>query len=299
MKRITGRRAPSARDRAVSRVLWITLALNIVVSGLKLVFGLLSGAVSMVADGFPSLLDAAGNIVGLVGIHAARKAPDADHPYGHRKFEALASLAISILLFISCYEIVTAVFSRLGGSHGIQPTPATFAVMGVTLVINVFVTRFEHREGERLQSMILKADAKHTQSDVFASLAVVGSLVAGALEFPVVDLVVAAGLAGLIAYSGFQIVAGAFSVLSDSQVVDPHLVATLATQEEEVAHVHHVRSRGLPDDIHIDFHLHVSPLMTVARAHSMAHRAADRVKAGIPGVTDVVVHIEPDDEHEV
>lgn len=288
----------SARDRAVSRVLWITLGLNILVSGLKLGFGLLSGAVSMVADGFHSLLDATGNIIGLVGLHGARKAPDDDHPYGHRKFEALAALAISILLFISCYEIITAVISRIGSSHGIHPTPYTFVAMGVTILVNIWVTRYEHREGERLQSMILKADAKHTQSDVFASLAVVASLVAGALNFPVLDLVVAGGVACLIAYSGYQIVAGAFSVLSDSQVVDPEVVAVLAQEEAEVTYVHHVRSRGLPDDIHIDFHLHVSPLMTVAKAHGMAHRAADRVKAGIPGVTDVVVHIEPDDEHE-
>jgi cation diffusion facilitator family transporter len=265
---------------------------------LKLVFGYLSGALSMVADGFHSTLDASSNIVGLLGLKAARQPPDDDHPYGHRKFEALAALGISLFLFITCYEILTQVIGRIGGDHRVEPRLITFLVMAVTIGINLVVTRYERREGKRLRSMILLADAKHTQSDVFASLGVVVSLIAAVLDYSVLDLVAAVAIAGFIAYSGYTIVHGAFSVLADAQVVDPGEVVRLALEVEGITAAHRVRSRGLPDDIHIDLHLHVRPDMTIRSAHDLAHEVTDRIRTGIPGVIDVVVHVEPEGEHE-
>ncbi len=285
------------RDRAVSRVLRVTLGLNFLVAVLKLVFGLAAGAVSMVADGFHSILDGSSNIVGLVGLNIARKGPDKDHPYGHRKFEALAALAISIFLFLSCYEIVTQVIGRFGSGHIVEATPLTFGIMGFTMLVNFWVSRYESRQGEKWRSMILLADAKHTRSDVFASAAVLVSLVASRFDLPAVDLITALGLAGFIAYSGYQIVSGAFSVLSDSQVVDPAQVVEVATGVAGVTDAHRVRSRGLPDDVHVDLHVHVDPQMRVSEAHDLAHHVSDRIKDSFPGITDVVVHIEPEDEH--
>jgi cation diffusion facilitator family transporter len=285
------------RDRDVRRVLWITLVLNVLVAMLKLVFGFFAGAVSMLADGFHSLLDGSSNVVGLVGLKIAGKAPDADHPYGHRKAEALAAVGISLFLFITCYEILTEVWERLRGDHDVRPTAVTFAIMGFTLLVNVFITQYERREGKRLKSMILIADAKHTMSDVFTSIAVIVSLSAAVLDFPLLDLIVAVGIAGFIAYSGYTIIHEAFTVLSDSQAVDPVEVAEIAGGVAGILDAHHIRSRGLPDDVHLDFHIHVSPEMTVQAAHDLAHEAAERIKARIPGVTDVVVHVEPEGEH--
>lgn len=289
---------PGERDQQVNRVLWRVLFLNLFVATLKLVFGYLSGALSMVADGFHSTLDASSNIVGLLGLKVARQPPDADHPYGHRKFEALAALGIALFLFITCYEIMSEVISRIGGYHEVEPEVVTFLVMAITIAVNLVVTRYERREGKRLKSMILLADAKHTQSDVFASLGVVASLIAAVLDFSALDLVVAVTIAGFIAYSGYTIVSGAFSVLADAQVVDPEEVRRLAMEVEGVTNAHRVRSRGLADDIHIDLHLHVRPDMTIRNAHDLAHKATDRIRSEITGVTDVVVHVEPEGEHE-
>ena len=290
--------AVAERDRQVGRVLWIVLGLNLLVAALKLVFGLLSGALSMVADGFHSALDGTSNVVGLVGMKVARKAPDDDHPYGHRKFEALAALAISLFLFLTCWEIVSQVLARFHASHHVDVRPITFGVMLFTMAVNLVVTRYERRAGKKLRSMILLADSKHTQSDIFASFGVLISLVAALLNFPMMDLLVAVGIAGFIAWSGYTIVAEAFSVLSDSQRLDPDEVAQIASRVEGVTGAHRVRSRGLPDDIHVDLHLHVSPDMSIARAHKAGHEASERIKEEMAGVTDVVVHVEPEGDHE-
>ena len=286
------------RDQEVIRVLFRVLFLNLGVAVLKLIFGYLSGALSMVADGYHSVLDASSNVVGLVGINMARHAPDADHPYGHRKFEALAALGISIFLFLTCFEIVTSVIGRFTSTRQIEPRIITFLVMGVTLGVNFFVTRFERREGKRLQSMILMADAKHTQSDLFASAGVIISLVAALFDFFFIDLLTALLIAGFIAYSGYTIVSSAFLVLADTQMVDPDEVVRIAMEVEGISHAHRVRSRGLPNDIHVDLHLHVAPEMTVAKAHDLAHEASSRIREHVPGVTDVVTHLEPENKHE-
>jgi cation diffusion facilitator family transporter len=286
------------RDQEVSRTLWIVLVLNLLVAGLKLVFGVLSGALSLIADGFHSVLDGSSNVVGLVGLSVASRAPDADHPYGHRKFEALAALGISLFLFITCYEILTSVLGRFHGSHVIEARWVTFAVVVLTIGVNTFVTRYERSQGTRLKSMILLADARHTQSDIFASVGVLVSLVAARFHVYTLDLVVAVIIAGFIAYSGYLIVTGAFSVLSDSQVVDPERVIRIATGVQGVTHAHRVRSRGLPDDIHVDLHLHVPADMSIASAHELAHEASSRIRSEIDGVSDVVIHVEPEDEHE-
>jgi cation diffusion facilitator family transporter len=286
------------RDARVNRVLWIVLFLNLAVALLKLVFGFLSGALSMVADGFHSMLDASSNVVGLTGMRLAKRAPDPGHPYGHRKFEALAAVGISLFLFLTCYEILSSLVGRLREHQEIEPTLFTFVAMALAMGINFFVTRYEKRAAKRLRSLILAADARHTQSDVFASFGVIVSLVGALLGFPLIDTIMAIGIAGFIAYSGFLIVQSSFSVLADSQVVDPDQVARIASQVEGVSFAHRVRSRGLPDDIHVDLHVHVPPAMTVAQAHQLAHEASQRIRAEIEGVTDVVIHLEPDDTHE-
>jgi len=282
------------RDHAVVRVLWQILVLNVLVAVTKLVFGYFAGAVSMLADGLHSLLDSASNVLGLVGMHVAAKEPDEDHPYGHRKFEALTSLGIAMFLFITAYEVFKEVINRFHGAHEVHPRPETFVALGATLVINIFVTRYERRRGKQLRSAILMADAGHTQSDVYVTVGVILSLVAALLHFPILDVVVALVIVLFIAYSGYRIVIGAFSVLADSQVVDPEEVARLAALTRGVSLAHRVRSRGPADDIHVDLHIHVPPDMTTLNAHDVAHEVSDRIKREFLGVSDVVIHIEPD-----
>ena len=105
--------ALTSRSRGVSRVLLRVLVLNLAVAGAKLALGYATGAVSIISDGFHSLTDSASNVMGLVGLRIARKPPDADHPYGHRKFETLAAAGIFVFLLLVVIEVVQTAFSRL------------------------------------------------------------------------------------------------------------------------------------------------------------------------------------------
>ena len=107
--------------KAIRRVLYITMALNLVAMAAKLVVGYSTGALSLVADGFDSLFDAAGNVIGLVGVYIASRPADQEHPYGHRKFETFAAIAISLLLFVTTWELVESAWERLRDPALIEP----------------------------------------------------------------------------------------------------------------------------------------------------------------------------------
>jgi cation diffusion facilitator family transporter len=278
---------------AIARVLWGILGLNLVVAIAKLVYGYHSGALAITADGIHSLLDASSNVVGLVGVAAARRPPDANHPYGHRKYETVAALGIVAMLFLGCREIAGAAIERLQSPQLPRVTTAGFVILFVTLAINLLVVWFERREGRRLQSELLLSDSAHTGSDVLASLLVIVSFAAARAHILWADLVAAAVIILFIVRAGFQILKGTLSTLSDERRIDPRAVQDEALLEPGVREAHNVRSRGPSDDIHLDLHILVDPEAPIAAAHAIGHRVETRLRALFPGLTDVVVHVEP------
>ncbi len=281
------------RARDVGRVLWGILLLNLAVAAAKLAYGIRSGAIALTADGLHSALDGMSNVVGLVGLAVARRPPDANHPYGHRKYETFAALGVAALLFFGCREILSSALERLRHPRLPEVSAAGFAVILATLAVNVFVVWIERREGRRLRSELLMADAAHTGSDVLASVLVLVSFALAPLRQPWVDLGAALVIVGLIVRGGWDILRRTLSTLSDERRIDPKLVQQEALEEPGVREAHNVRSRGPDDDIHLDLHILVDPEMAIAAAHEIGHRVEDRLRRRWDGLTDVVVHVEP------
>src|SRR5439155_15370119 len=139
------------RYRAIARVLVRVFVLNLAVALAKIAFGYVTGAVSVLSDGFHSLIDASSNVVGLIGIRAASQPPDEDHPYGHRKFETVASGAFVGFTALVVLEVLRNALNHLRGrepAHAISI--ASFAVMLVTVGVNLLVIWYEAREAKRL-----------------------------------------------------------------------------------------------------------------------------------------------------
>lgn len=278
----------------MKRILWQILFLNGLVASAKLGYGLWSGALSIVASGFESTLDGFNNVLGLIGIGIASKPPDAGHPYGHRKFETLATMGISLFLFSAGYKIVRDALHRFQSNSPPTVTVFSFGVMAFSITLSLFVTHYEQRKGRELQSSFLLADALHTRADIYASLLVVISLIAAKRGYPAMDLVGALVIVGFIAFAAYRIIADCLQTLADASRIPPEAIEGLALAVEGVRGCHHVRSRGLPDDIHVDLHLLVDPALDTQEAHRLAHRVEEVIRQGLRGVTDVVVHIEPE-----
>ena len=288
----------AARHQEVSRVLARVLVLNLAVAAAKLVLGYATGAVSIVSDGFHSLTDSASNIIGLVGLRAARKPPDEDHPYGHRKFETLAAGAIFIFLVFAVLEIGRTALIRLATPAPPAISWVSFAVMIATLLVNIAVVRYESRRGRELDSELLLADAVHTRSDVFATIGVLISLVAVALGYPLLDPIGGVMIAILIARTSFEIARDTSGILSDRVVINEEDIRGVVMGVPEVVGCHHIRTRGSMDHVFLDLHVWFPEAMSLRQAHSLSHVVKDRLMARFPQIADAIIHIEPPPEGE-
>jgi len=282
------------RFSRIKRILLIILVLNWGVALAKIFYGFSTHFTSMMADGFHSLSDGASNIIGLIGITLARRPPDKDHPYGHKKYETLFSLMIAGMLFFVCFNLFFEGIKRFH-SHVIPRVDAIgMAVMLITLSVNIVVMIYEHREGKRLNSDILISDSLHTRADIFTSISVIAAMIVIKLGYPILDPIVTVMIAFFIAYSAFSIARQSSRVLCDEIVIsDDKKIESIVMSVKGVMACHKIRTRGRIDDIYVDLHVQVSPDMHVDRAHDVCYRIEDAIKNGISGVIDVVVHIEP------
>jgi cation diffusion facilitator family transporter len=253
----------------------------------------MTGVLAVVADGFHSLVDSSSNLIGLAAISLARRPADDHHPYGYQRYETLGALSIGVLMLVAAWEIASAIIERYlqGGEPEIDLISLVLVMM--TFPVNLVVVILERRSGKQLQSEILLADARHTQTDLYVTGSVLFSLVGIWLGWVWLDLVVAAGVVVLIVRSAIGILRDASLWLTDRMVVDIDQVAEVAYSVPGVLFVHRIRSRGTPEAAFVDLHIKVSPSMSTSRAHAIASEVERRMVDEIETVKEVLVHIEP------
>jgi len=288
--------ARASYRRGVQKVLLITLLLNLSVVAGKLVAGILAGSLSVISDAIHSSVDSLNNVVGLVVMRFATAAPDEEHPYGHAKFETLAAFAIAGFLLVTCYQIGLSAIKRLFFESAPAPVISrlTFSVMIVTIIVNVVVAVYEKREGMRLKSEFLIADAVHTRSDVLVSLSVLAGLVLIRMGFVWLDAVVSLGVAAFIAWNGYEIFKSTVPVLVDASPVPISEILEVVERVPGVHSAHDVRARLHGGEMFIEMHLHVLP--EFQNDHIASHGITDEVESRLAEVFGKVVatiHVEP------
>jgi divalent metal cation (Fe/Co/Zn/Cd) transporter len=264
------------RSPAVRRTLLVVLALNAVVALIKVAIGVRTGALTVLGAALESGLDMLNNVIGVMLVDVAGRAPDEDHPYGHDKFETLGALGIVGFLSISCFELL-----REGVAALISPrprhevSPIDVSVIALTLVVNVFVVGYERRRGKELKSAFLLADAAHTGSDILVTVMAIASLA--------------------LARVGWQWLRQSIPILVDERAIDAHDLRGVVLGVPHILDVRNVRSRSTASG-----QLFAEVTITVAGRTPVddAHRLADAVESAIErefGTSQVTVHIEPAD----
>ncbi|MEM6450659.1 MAG: cation diffusion facilitator family transporter [Cyanobacteria bacterium P01_D01_bin.105] len=277
----------------VRRVLSITLVLNIFVVVLKLVVGSWTGSLSLLADALHSITDSANNVLGLATNQLASPEPDRDHPYGHQKYEAVGALGIAAFLGIACFEILQNTVQRLF----FESEPVTMNVASLwfllgVLSINIFVAFYERRVGTRLGSNILIADAHHTMSDIWITIAVLGGLIGVWAGAGWLDVLLAFPVAILVIRSGWVVLCANLPWLVDEMAIAPEAIHTEIMRVPGVLNCHNIASRGLLGrQVFIDMHLIVEP-KDVLSAHNITEQVEQRLDQQF-GPARVTIHVEP------
>ena len=282
-----------SRERAIRRVLIALLFANLAVVAIKGVVGSVTGSLSVLGDAVQSSVDAINNVLGLIIVRVAARGPDDDHPYGHAKFETLGALAVVVFLSVSIFELVRGAVGRLvHGGPPLEVDPLSLGLLVLTLLVNIWVAWFERGRGHKLRSELLLADAEHTQSDVWVTVAVLGGLGLTRLGQEWADPVLALFVAAVVARTGWKVVMHAMPTLTDQAALDSHQIAAAAEGVEGVRHAYSIRSRGTGHERFAELTISVPGEVTVAAAHRVTDAVEDALRRDL-GFHEVVVHVEP------
>lgn len=288
--------ADAQRIGQINRVLWQILLLNILVASSKIVVGIVTGTVALIADGLHSTTDGASNVVGIVAYRIAKQPPDKEHPYGHERFESLATLAIGGMLLLAGWEVFQMAIDRLLSGDAAEVGIVQFAVLIGTLVINFGVAWYEKRAAHRLESPLLQADSQHTASDVWVTLSVIGGLIAVRLGLEWVDAVIALFIVGLILRIAWKILQKTSMVLVDAAPISADELEKVTDTTPGVQKTLRARSRGSEQSVHVDLDVAVLPTTSAGIAAAIADNIRARMQTTFPHIQEVRIQISTDSE---
>lgn len=285
-------------------VAWLSVASNSALVAGKLVVGLLIGSVSVLSEAIHSGLDLVAAGIACYAVHAAEKPADPEHPYGHGKIENISGTVEAILIFIAALWIIYEAVEKLLHPQPLDKVGLGALIMGISCVVNFFVSRALFRVGRRTHSVALEADAWHLMTDVWTSGGVmagllvitVGKYFAPAAHWDWLDPAAAFLVAILIVRAAWQLTHQAASDLLDRSLPPDEQewlrAEIIGFAPRGVCGVHKLRTRRSGLARFIDFHLLVEANMTVTDSHALAEEIEIRIEKRFPGAS-ITVHVEP------
>jgi len=279
------------REKRVRRVLLMEGLANFSVLIVKATVGLSTGSAAILSDAVHSLADLFNNVMAWIAIRLAAAPPDRDHPYGHRKYEPLAVFALATLLAVMAIQV--AIHGFRSSDRKIIDTQWGLALMLVVLTVNVGVSLWEGRWARRLDSDLLRADVRHTTSDVAITLAVIVGWQGAARGYPWLDSVFAVGIAVFILGLAYGLFKRAIPSLVDAATTDPDELARALARIPGVRRTRRIRSVGAGAGTRIDVTVCVDPALSTLDSHAIADEV-EQLLAEEFSAQDVTVHVEPD-----
>lgn len=297
----------STRDQQISRVTWLGMAINAVLTAFKLVAGAVGKSSAMMADGVHSLSDFISDIIILVFLKVSGKGRDKNHDFGHGKFETMATFILSIILIVVAARIlsngVESISAVLRGEEIAIPSMIAFIAAVVSIVAKEFCFRITEHVGKKVNSPAVVANAWHHRSDALSS---VGSLVGiGCAIWLGKKWVILDPIAGCVISVVIFVVAVKMALPAMKELLDISLpeeteneIIRLASGVEGVKDVHNLKTRSHGPSVIIDAHVVVDYRMSIVEAHNIATKVEDLLAEHFGRETQISIHIEPDNfEH--
>jgi cation diffusion facilitator family transporter len=291
----------SAADREKRRVALTSLWAAIGITGFKLVVGLLTGSLGILAEAAHSGLDLVAALVTFLAIRAASKPPDSDHLYGHGKVENLSALFETFLLLLTCVWIFYEASHRLASRQAkVQVNIWSFLVMFTSIVVDYSRSRALSRVAKKHHSQALEADALHFRTDIWSSCAVIVGLLCvkigdwSSWQFlHYADAIAAVAVALIVVYVSIELGLRTIHGLLDTAPAGmQQQIIGLVEAIPGVTDCHHVRIRPSGPQLFIDIHVLVDGSQSLSEAHALTERIEQVILRDIPNA-DVTVHPEP------
>lgn len=260
---------------------------------LKLVVGLATNSLGILAEAAHSFLDLGAALMTVVAVSVSDKPPDEGHHYGHGKAEGLSAFLEVLLLLLTCgYIMYEAVERMLGKGGEVNVTVYAFAVMAVSIVVDISRSRLLYRVARETKSQALEADALHFSSDIFSSLVVIVGL-AGYRYFPLADSLAALVVSVLVIVVSIRLAKRTFDVLLDKAPAGVReQVAGVIIRLPGIKRINSLRVRTTGVQTFTDVRVELDGNLSFADAHAVAEQVEAKVAEIIPGA-DIIVHADP------
>src|SRR5450830_496134 len=290
-----GRYSPAERAAAASRCTWVSVGVNLTLSCIQIIVGVLSKSQGLIADGIHSLSDLIADFVVLFAGHKSKQDADEGHPYGHLRFETAASMILGLLLLAVGIGMIGSAVLKLQTPESIQKVHITALwVAGAALVTKELLFRYMLAVAKKVKSSLLIANAWHARSDAASSLVVGVGIVGNLAGYPILDPIAALVVGGMIARMGWSFTWDSLHDLMDRSA-DEQEVETIRNTLQNIPGikgVHDLRTRKMGDMIIVDAHIEVDASITVAQGHAIAVSAREEVMR-IHRVLNLMTHVDP------
>ena len=288
--------------QVMTRVTFIGAILDGVLGLFKIIIGLMSQSHALVADGVHSLSDLGTDVLVILAAKWSNEEPDANHPYGHDRIETIATLILgSILLAVAggiLYDSLQRVFDP---SIKVDLGVAAFMITIASIVSKETIYHYTARYAKKLNSKLLMANAWHSRTDAFSSIAVLVGLVGVSLDVLWLDAVAALVVALLIAKIALGLLWDSMQELIDTALPEDQMMAirAIAMNVPGLRDVHQIRTRTMAGKILVDLHLQVDPRVSVSEGHEIGCWVASSIRNEFPDVSDITFHIDPENDADI
>jgi cation diffusion facilitator family transporter len=282
-----------------ARASYVGAAINILQTSLKIGFGLLWQSSALIADGVHSLSDLLSDFLVIVAVRLGSREADYEHPYGHRRFETIATVILGISLLLIGGGIAWSVMKRMEQpEHLATPDVMSLGVVVLSILVNEWLYHYTKRIAKVTRSKLLLANAWHQRSDAISSVVVLFGIGAVLLGYPLADAIAAIVVALMVVKIGLNLIMQGIKELVDTSLPPKKLaeIRTAILDIEGVEGIHLLRSRQMGEDALIDAHIIVDPRITVSEGHSISDAVRDELISRFDDVMDVLVHVDPEND---
>jgi len=265
---------------------------------LKLVAGILSGSVSIIAEAIHSSIDLLAALIAFVSLRIAGRPADREHPFGHGKVENVSGTIEAVLIFVAAIFIIYEAINRIIAGASVEYLGIGIAVMAISVVVNIIVSRHLLRIARDSDSIALEADARHLTADVYTSLGVMAGLVVVQVTgLNILDPIIAIGVSLFIMRAAYNLTRRAFPSLIDVKLPEEEealIVSTMSEHMGALVSFHELRTRKAGSERHIELHMMMARDASIERAHSLCDHLEEDIMSRLPH-THVTIHVEPCD----
>ncbi len=286
-------------QKVINKVSFITITVNMLLSVIKLIAGMIGHSNAMISDTLHSASDVFSTFVVLIGIKLATKTADKEHPYGHERLECVAALLLAFVLFITGLGIgYDALKNIIQGNYSHLQVPSILAL--VVAIISILTKEgmywYTRYHAKKMDSSALMADAWHHRSDAFSSIGALIGILGARMGYPIMDSIASLVIFLFIAKAAYDIFKDAIDKMIDHSCDEKteNELRHYIEQNQNVIHIDLLQTRIFGNKIYVDIEIALDGTLTLQEAHGIAEKVHDDIESHFPKVKHIMVHVNPE-----